>query len=150
LLIFAALEKRIVAQREAERANKQLAAFDEARERHDANWRRVKEFLDRICAEVRQVMGAYPDSEMKIAPANCDLPVGALPVDAGQNEQRSETGLASRRTLRGEVYCAPWSASTSRPRSGIREPTVTIICAPCGRRDATARERKSVIATMAY
>jgi hypothetical protein len=40
--------------------------------------------------------------------------------------------------MRGEVYCAPWSASTSRPRPGIREPTVTIVCAPCGRRDATA------------
>jgi hypothetical protein len=79
----------------------------------------VKEFLDRIGAEVRQVMRAYAESEMKIAAANRDLPLGALPVDSGQNEHRSEAGLASSRTLRGEAYCAPWSASTSRTRSGI-------------------------------
>jgi hypothetical protein len=52
---------------------------------------------------------------MKIAAANCDLPLGALPVDAGQNEQRSEAGLASSRTLRGEVYCAPWRFDVPSP-----------------------------------
>jgi hypothetical protein len=74
LLIVGALEKRVTPQREAERADRRQAAYDEARERHNANWRRVKEFLDRICAEVRQVMRAYPESEMRIAGANCDLP----------------------------------------------------------------------------
>jgi hypothetical protein len=52
---------------------------------------------------------------MKIAAANCDLPLGALPADAGQNEQRSEAGLASSRTLRGEVYCAPWRFDVPSP-----------------------------------
>jgi hypothetical protein len=93
---------------------------------------------------------ATPASELDKRLDTLDLPPGAFPVDAGQNERRSEAGLASSRTLRGEVYSAPSSASTSRPRPGIREPTVTIVCAPCGRRDATARERKSVLGSMAY
>lgn len=53
----------------------------------------MKEFLDRIGAEARDVMRAYAESEMKTAAANCDLPPGALPVDAGQNERRSEAVL---------------------------------------------------------
>jgi hypothetical protein len=36
-------------------------------------------------------------------------------------------GLASSRTLRGEVCCAPWRFDVPS-RSGIREPTVTIVC----------------------
>jgi hypothetical protein len=82
------LATRIAADREAGHATKQRAAYDEAREIRDATWPRVKEFLDRIGAEARDVMRAYAESEMKSAAANKDLPLGAAPIHSIESERR--------------------------------------------------------------
>ena len=81
------LATRISVDREAERAAKQQTAYDEARELHNATWLRVKECLDRIGAEVRQMMHAYGESEMKTAAANRDLPRGAAPIHSIEFER---------------------------------------------------------------
>jgi hypothetical protein len=82
------LETRIAADREAERGDKRQAAYDGALELHDATWRLVRAFLDRIGAEARHVMRAYGESEMKSAAANQDLPCGAAPIPSIESERK--------------------------------------------------------------
>ena len=61
-----------------------------ARKLHDAATHRVKEFLDRIGIEAREVMRDYAESEMKTAAANCDLPPGAAPIPSIEAERRGK------------------------------------------------------------
>jgi hypothetical protein len=85
--VRAELENRIDAAREADAAEKRQAAYGEALERHSAATRRVKEFLDRIAPEGREVMREYAESELKTAAANRDLPPGASPIPSIEAER---------------------------------------------------------------
>jgi hypothetical protein len=84
------LETRIAADREAERADKRQAAYDEALKLHVTATNRVREFLDRFGPESRKVMREYAQSESRTAAANCDLPPGALPIRSIESERRGE------------------------------------------------------------
>jgi hypothetical protein len=89
-IVLAQIETRIDAAREAERADEQRANYAAALKLHDATWRRVKEFLDRIGAEARDVMRAYAASESKSAAANQDLPPGAAPIHSIESKRKGE------------------------------------------------------------
>ncbi|MGC2784741.1 MAG: hypothetical protein WA397_13110 [Roseiarcus sp.] len=88
--VAAKLDERIAADRETESAAKRQAAYNDARAVHDAATRRVKEFLDRIGLETRQVMRAYSASEMKTAAVNSDLPAGAVPIPSIEAERKGK------------------------------------------------------------
>ena len=85
--VATALSEKFAARLAADREAKRQMAYDEARELHNATWLRVKECLDRIGAEVRQMMHAYGESEMKTAAANRDLPRGAAPIHSIEFER---------------------------------------------------------------
>jgi hypothetical protein len=84
------LATRIAADREAWRAAKQLAAYDEALELHVTATNRVKEWLDRIGPEARDLMREYLQSEMKTAAVNNDLPPGQVRIPSIEFERKGE------------------------------------------------------------
>jgi hypothetical protein len=86
--ILVALETRIAADREAARAEKHQAAYDEALELRDGALCRVKEFLARFGAEGRLVLRNYAGSELKTIAANKELPPGASPIPSIEFERK--------------------------------------------------------------
>jgi hypothetical protein len=87
LAILSEVETRIVAAREAEAAARRQAAYDTALKLHDEATSRVKEFLDRIVLEAREVMQAYVESEAATAAANKDRPLGCSPIMTIESER---------------------------------------------------------------
>jgi hypothetical protein len=88
--VLGALETRIATDREAERADKQRAAYDEAIKLRVVAAKRVREFLGRFGPESRKVMREYAESEMKSAAANQDLPPGAAPIPSIEVARKGE------------------------------------------------------------
>jgi hypothetical protein len=88
--VAAKLDERIAADRETESAAKRQAAYDEARDLHDAATNRVKEFLNRVGPEAREVMGLYAEREMKTVAVNQNLPTGSAPINSIESERRGE------------------------------------------------------------
>jgi hypothetical protein len=78
--VRAELENRIDAAREAERAAERQAAYDQALALHVAATRRIREFLDRIGPEGREVMQAYAASEAATTAVNRNLPAGVSSI----------------------------------------------------------------------
>jgi hypothetical protein len=88
--VAAKLDERIAPDREAERAAKRQAAYDEALKLHVAATNLVREFLDRFGPEARKVLRAYAESELKSAAANQDLPPGAAPIHSIESKRKGE------------------------------------------------------------
>jgi hypothetical protein len=84
------LETRIATEREAERADKQLANYAAALKLHAAATNLVREFLDKFGPEARRVLREYAESELKTASANSDLPAGAVPIRSIEAERRGQ------------------------------------------------------------
>jgi hypothetical protein len=106
LTIYAELENRIAAAREAESAAKRQAVYDAALDLHNATLIRVREFLDRAGRESLEVMRAYAASEAATAATNCDLPEGSSPIPTIESERLGAP--KSRRTIKrqfGVFYC---------------------------------------------
>ena len=82
------LETRIATDREAERAAKRQANYDDALRRHVTATNLVREFLDKFGPECRRVLCEYAESESKSAAANQDLPCGAAPISSIESERK--------------------------------------------------------------
>ena len=123
--------------RETESAAKRQAAYNDARAVHDATRPRVKEFLDRIGVEAREVMRAYTESETKTAAVNYDLPPGAHPFRASKLSGRVNFGRRKRRcansgpssTARG---LSPNKATFKRPSAKTENGTCSCRAAALG------------------
>jgi len=84
------LAESISSDRENKRAASQLAAYNEAVELQASTASRIKEFLERVGAESRDIMRAYASAEKKAEAANKDLPPGAAPVRSIEAVRRGE------------------------------------------------------------
>jgi hypothetical protein len=84
------LATRVGTDREGERAVKRQAAYDEALKLHVTATNRVRDFLDRVGREAREMVREYAQSEIKTAAANDDLPLGAAAIPSIEFERKGK------------------------------------------------------------
>jgi hypothetical protein len=88
---------RLSAAREAAAEAARQARYDQALELHNAASSRVREFLDRVAPEAREVMQVYAAAEAATAAANRDRPAGESLIPS--IEQRRTGELQTRETV---------------------------------------------------
>jgi hypothetical protein len=113
------LAARLAADREAQCEAKRRENYDEALRLHETATTIVREFLDRIGREARDVMRAYAVSEMKTAAANRDLPPGAAPVHSIEFERMGKLKAPKTNVRHFKAFC---TACIELPRRAVSRP----------------------------
>jgi hypothetical protein len=106
---------RLSAAREAAAEAARQARYDQALELHNAASSRVREFLDRVAPEAREVMQVYAAAEAATAAANRDRPAGESLIPS--IEQRRTGELQKRATVDRPTEPSPLETSGRSPSS---------------------------------
>jgi hypothetical protein len=95
--VLAALDSRIDAAFEAERAAARVAEYDETEKLVSALASKFEKFLDRVVPEARALLADYAAAQQKVGAVNRNLPLGASPIRS--LEERRIGDPQTRRTV---------------------------------------------------
>jgi hypothetical protein len=86
--ILAQLVAKIDVALEAAAEEQRQARYDQALALHNAATGRIREFLNRVAPEARDLMAVYLEAEAATAAVNRDLPAGAAPIKSIETERQ--------------------------------------------------------------